>query len=155
MALRTSDPSYLHYVEKWYSVLLPKIRPLLYHNGGPIISVGVENEYGSYFACDYAYTSYLRDLFRKHLGNEIVLFTTDGPGDNFLKCGKIDQVYATIDFGTGNDPTELFKSQRRHQEFGPYVNSEFYPGWIGMSSKYNLINLGIVKYLLFLLRSLG
>lgn len=32
---------YLKYVKDWYSVLLPKMRPLLYVNGGPIISVQV------------------------------------------------------------------------------------------------------------------
>ena len=39
---------YLKAVTRWMSVLLPKMRPLLYNNGGPIISVQVENEYGSY-----------------------------------------------------------------------------------------------------------
>jgi len=36
----------------------------------------VENEYGSYYTCDKNYLSQLRDLFRYHLGNEVVLFTT-------------------------------------------------------------------------------
>jgi hypothetical protein len=33
---------YLKAVTRWMSVLLPKMRPLLYNNGGPIISVQVE-----------------------------------------------------------------------------------------------------------------
>ena len=36
-------------VNKWFDVLLPKIKPYLYQNGGPIISVQVENEYGNNF----------------------------------------------------------------------------------------------------------
>ncbi len=32
---------YLDAVTRWMSVLLPKMRPLLYNNGGPIISVQV------------------------------------------------------------------------------------------------------------------
>ena len=32
---------YLNEVTRWMSVLLPKLRPLLYNNGGPIISVQV------------------------------------------------------------------------------------------------------------------
>ena len=130
MRLRTSDPTYLKEVERWYSIVMPKIAPLLYHNGGPIIMVQVENEYGSYFACDYIYTTFLRDLTRKYLGEKIVLFTTDGNGDYFLKCGKIDQVYATIDFGTEENPIKSFLAQKRHEQYGPNVNSEFYPGWI-------------------------
>jgi beta-galactosidase GanA len=37
---------YVTHVEKWFSVLLSKIKPYLYNNGGPIITVQVENEYG-------------------------------------------------------------------------------------------------------------
>jgi len=106
------------------------LKPLLYSNGGPIIMVQVENEYGSYFACDFQYTTFLRDLIRSHLGNDILLFTTDGAGDGYLKCGKISGVYATVDFGVGNDAVEAFAVQRRHEEHGPLVNSEFYPGWM-------------------------
>ena len=64
----------------------------------------VENEYGSYFACDYNYLRHLYKLFRSHLGNDVVLFTTDGPGISFLKCGTIKEVYATVDFGPGRCP---------------------------------------------------
>lgn len=63
-------------VEKWFKVLLPKFVPYLYQNGGPIISLQIENEYGDYYLCDKAYTLRLRDIFRKHLGNQVVLFTT-------------------------------------------------------------------------------
>ena len=68
----------------------------------------VENEYGSYPACDYAYTAHLRDLVRENLGDEIVLFTTDGAGVNYLKCGKIADVYATVDFGANCELKENF-----------------------------------------------
>lgn len=127
--LRTSDQSYLVQVEKWFSVLLPKIKPLLYNNGGPIIMVQVENEYGSY-GCDFSYTSYLRDLINKHLDHNVVLYTTDGNGDSFLQCGKIDNVFATVDFGDNTDVVKAFKNQHNHQQFGPNVNSEYYSGWL-------------------------
>uniref|UniRef100_A0A4W3GIH1 Glycoside hydrolase 35 catalytic domain-containing protein n=1 Tax=Callorhinchus milii TaxID=7868 RepID=A0A4W3GIH1_CALMI len=39
--LRSSDLHYLTAVRRWFSVLLPKMRELLYENGGPIISVQV------------------------------------------------------------------------------------------------------------------
>jgi hypothetical protein len=44
---------------------------------------------GSYSPCDRDYTSWLRDFIRHHLGNEVVLFSTDGDGDGYLQCGKI------------------------------------------------------------------
>ena len=61
----------------------------------------MENEYGSYFTCDLNYRTHLRDLFRKYLGPDVVLFTTDGAGEGFLKCGATPGVYATVDFGPG------------------------------------------------------
>jgi len=130
MALRTSDPTYLSELDKWYSVLLPKLVPMLYKNGGPVITVQVENEYGSYYACDFQYTAHLRDLLKKYLGNDVVLFTTDGSGDGYLQCGRVDNAFATVDFGPGGDPNPAFDIQHTFQEFGPSVNSEFYAGWL-------------------------
>ena len=63
-------------VRRWFDVLLPKLVPYLYKNGGPIITVQVENEYGLYNVCDSTYMIMLRDLLRHHLGNDVVLFTT-------------------------------------------------------------------------------
>lgn len=37
-------------IEYWENQLLPEIKPLLYSNGGPVVMVQVENEYGSYVA---------------------------------------------------------------------------------------------------------
>lgn len=126
--LRSMDPEYMYYVDRWFGKLLPMIWPLLYSNGGPVIAVQVENEYGSYSACDFAYTAYLRDLFIKFLGDNIVLFTTDGYLN--LMCGKIDRVFSTVDFGIETNVTHAFHHQRLHQSRGPLVNSEFYPGWL-------------------------
>ncbi|KAK8753118.1 hypothetical protein OTU49_002622 [Cherax quadricarinatus] len=129
--LRTSDPSYLTHVDAWLSqVLLPKIKPLLYENGGPVIMVQVENEYGSSSNCDFKYTTHLREVLRQHLGPSLVLFTVDSTGSSNLKCGKIQEVYATVDFGLGTDPKMMFEQQRLFEPRGPLVNSEFYPGWI-------------------------
>ena len=44
--LRTADPLFMEPVTAWYDQLLPKIRPLLYSNGGPVIMVQVWQEGG-------------------------------------------------------------------------------------------------------------
>uniref|UniRef100_A0A8C5ANM8 Beta-galactosidase n=1 Tax=Gadus morhua TaxID=8049 RepID=A0A8C5ANM8_GADMO len=121
IVLRSLDPDYIAAVDTWMGKLLPMMKPFLYQNGGPIISVQVENEYGSYFTCDYNYMRHLSKLFRGHLGEEAVLFTTDGAGLGYLKCGSIQGLYATVDFGPGNHMT-------LHRN--PLVNSEFYAGWL-------------------------
>uniref|UniRef100_A0A8C4GE87 Beta-galactosidase n=1 Tax=Dicentrarchus labrax TaxID=13489 RepID=A0A8C4GE87_DICLA len=131
--LRSADTDYVQAVSNWLAVLLPKMKPWLYINGGNIITVQVENEYGSYYACDYNYMRHLRTLFRFFLGEDTVLFTTDGNTDREMTCGTLEGLYATVDFGTGwysNNITEAFKRQRRFEPRGPLVNSEFYTGWL-------------------------
>ncbi|CAJ1955431.1 unnamed protein product [Sphenostylis stenocarpa] len=69
--LRSSDPTYLQLVERWWGNLLPKFVPLLYDNGGPIIMVQIENEFGSY-GDDQAYLHHLVTLARGHLGHDVI-----------------------------------------------------------------------------------
>ncbi|XP_048200668.1 beta-galactosidase-1-like protein [Perognathus longimembris pacificus] len=126
--LRTSDPDFLSAVDSWFKVLLPKIYPFLYHNGGNIISIQVENEYGSYRACDYNYMRHLAGLFRSLLGDKILLFTTDGPEG--LKCGSLEGLYTTVDFGPADNMTRIFTRLRKYEPHGPLVNSEYYTGWL-------------------------
>ena len=130
ISLRSSDPVYMKYVDRWMSVLLPKMAKWLYVNGGNIISVQVENEYGSYPACDREYLKGLHTIFRSHLGEDVVLFTTDGASDRYLKCGAyVELFYATVDFGGANAASD-FKAQREVEPRGPLVNSEYYTGWL-------------------------
>ncbi|XP_009573065.1 PREDICTED: beta-galactosidase-1-like protein, partial [Fulmarus glacialis] len=128
--LPSLSPAYLAAVDSWLHVLLPKIKPRLYQHGGNIISVQVENEYGSYYACDYEYLRHLLGSFRALLGSEVLLFTTDGTRAEELRCGTLQGLYATIDFGPGSNVTESFGVQRRVEPKGPLVNSEYYTGWL-------------------------
>jgi hypothetical protein len=43
--LRTNDPDYLEYVQRWFSAVNEVARPYLITNGGPIILYAIENEY--------------------------------------------------------------------------------------------------------------
>ena len=129
--LRSMDNEhFIAHVESWMSVLLPTLKPLLYANGGPIISVQVENEYGYYFACDHSYLKFLEQLFRKYLGNDVILFTNNGASEHALACGTIPSLYATLDFGSSADPEKAFAVMRKFAPKGPLVNTEFYPGWL-------------------------
>lgn len=129
MRLRTNDPRYMSYVETYLTEVFNQVEPLLRGNGGPIIMVQVENEYGSY-ACDHDYLNRLRDFMREKIGTKALLYSTDGNNDSMLKCGNTDGVYATIDFGTNSNVTKSFERMRKYQPRGPLVNSEFYPGWL-------------------------
>lgn len=128
--LRTSDRRYLDAVDNWFEHLFPVLQPLLYQNGGPIIMMQIENEYGSYWACDHNYTNYLHDRFVDYFRSNVVLFTTDGNSYSDLKCGAIPNVFATVDFGTSKNLTKSFEALERYQPRGPKVNSEYYAGWL-------------------------
>jgi beta-galactosidase len=133
IALRTSDSTYLSYVDQYYAQLLPKLAPLIYQNGGPIIGVHVENEYGSYgleWGCDETYKTHLYDLFRQYLGDDLLFFTTDNMDESKLSCGKIDGAYATVDFGADADVDTAYDVQKEVETTGPFVNSEYYSGWL-------------------------
>lgn len=76
---RSSELTYMKAVHRWFQELLPRLVPYLYENGGPIITVQVENEYGSfgsYSTCDDKYKDQLIELFRNYLGANVILFTT-------------------------------------------------------------------------------
>ncbi|XP_023159791.2 beta-galactosidase [Drosophila hydei] len=126
--LRTADINYLSEVRIWYNQLMARMVPYLYGNGGPIIMVQVENEYGSYFACDANYRNWLRDETQSHVKDSAVLFTNDGPG--VLRCGKIQGVLATMDFGATSNLKDIWAKLRQFEPKGPLVNAEYYPGWL-------------------------
>jgi hypothetical protein len=48
-----------------------------------------EIKYGSYKACGSNYTTQLQDIVRGILDDAAMLYSTDGAGLPFLKCGKI------------------------------------------------------------------
>lgn len=133
LKLRSSDPAYLRLVDNWWGILLPKVAPFLYNNGGPIIMVQIENEFGSY-GDDKAYLHHLVKLARGHLGDGIILYTTDGGSRENLEKGTIrgDAVFSTVDFTTGDDPWPIFKLQKEFNAPGksPPLSSEFYTGWL-------------------------
>ncbi|XP_046752633.1 beta-galactosidase-like isoform X2 [Diprion similis] len=128
--LRTSDTRYMRYVRIYITEVMSRVRPFLRGNGGPVIMVQVENEYGSYQACDIKYMTELRDLFQSQVGTNALLYTTDGHTDRMLRCGMIPEVFGTVDFGTEANVTQAFETLRLFRSKGPLVNSEFYPGWL-------------------------
>ncbi|OAE20031.1 hypothetical protein AXG93_2584s1150 [Marchantia polymorpha subsp. ruderalis] len=133
LSLRTSDPQYLKLVDAWWDVLLPKIVPYLYCHQGPVIMVQIENEYGS-FGADRSYMEHLAAKVRAVLGEEIILYTTDGAVSKNLEHGSLEGsgVYTAVDFPTEWDPATAFALQKQYNAQGnsPSLSSEFYTGWL-------------------------
>lgn len=83
MRLRCYHPPFLEHVDAYYDVLLPKLKPLLCTNGGPIIAMQIENEYGSY-GNDKRYLNHLKESMTSR-GMDVLLFTSDGAEDSMLQ----------------------------------------------------------------------
>lgn len=130
--VRTKDINYLFEVERWYSKLMPQFEKHWYGNGGSIIMVQIENEYGAFKICDMVYKIFLRELTSKYTKGNALLFTTDRPIDDELTCGQVPNVFVTTDFGLANfSQVEYnFNKLREVQPTGPLVNTEFYTGWL-------------------------
>lgn len=125
VTLRSSDPAYLVHVDAWLDALIPVLLPLQSTNGGPVIGVQVENEYGSY-GSDAAYLEHLRSGLVAR-GIDTWLFTSDGAGPDWLVNGTVPGVHATANFGS--QPREAITALREFQPDGPDMVMEYWNGW--------------------------
>ena len=125
MRFRVYYPPYLKHVREYYEVLMEKLRPLQVDQGGPVIMMQIENEYGSY-ANDKKYLEWLRDLMRE-LGVTVPLCTSDGPTHDMLHGGTIDGVLATANFGSRVE--EAFGYLKQFRPNSPLMCMEFWIGW--------------------------
>ncbi|XP_055616988.1 beta-galactosidase-like [Toxorhynchites rutilus septentrionalis] len=130
--VRTSDSNFTREVKIWYEKLLPQVTRYLYGNGGNIIMVQIENEYGAFEKCDKPYLNFLKQETEKYTNGKAVLFTVDRPYGNEIECGQIPGVLITTDFGLMSDEeVDAHKDKVRSvQPKGPLVNTEFYTGWL-------------------------
>ncbi len=123
--LRSSEPKYTAAVERWFTRLGKEIAPLLFRNGGPIIAVQVENEYGS-FGNDHAYMQALKSLLEKTGMAPDVLYTADGPEQ--IPNGSLPALPAVINFGTGEAKTSFAVLDKLRPD-GPHMTGEYWDGW--------------------------
>ncbi|NYE03501.1 beta-galactosidase [Bacillus niacini] len=123
--LRCYNQPYLEKVDAFFDVLFERLQPLLCSNGGPIIAIQVENEYGSY-GNDQKYLHYMRDSVQKRIGQEL-LFTSDGPAASLLNSGMIEGVLGTVNFGSRAEGA--FEQLKQFQTNAPLMCMEFWHGW--------------------------
>jgi len=128
LSLRTSDPEYLAMIEEYYDRLTPVYLPYLSTNGGPIIAVTVENEYGSY-GNDHDYLRALAEMLTKR-GVNVPLYTTDGPESQLLTFGRENKDFF---FGVNyrakpgmSQPAE--QAVRKYGDNSPFFVGEFWSG---------------------------
>ena len=124
--LREQDPYFMERVKIFEQKVGEQLAPLTTQNGGPIIMVQVENEYGSYGE-NKPYVSEIRDCLRGIYGQELALFQCDW-ASNFEKNGLDDLVW-TMNFGTGANIDQQFRRLGELRPDAPKMCSEFWSGW--------------------------
>ena len=124
--LRERDPYFMERVKIFEQKVGEQLAPLTIQNGGPIIMIQVENEYGSYGE-DKPYVSEIRDCLREIYGKELSLFQCDW-SSNFEKNG-LDDLTWTMNFGTGANINDQFRRLGELRPNAPKMCSEFWSGW--------------------------
>lgn len=124
MLVRTSKyQPFLDSVKEYFDKLLPLLARYTYRNGGPIVALQIENEFGSY-GHDRSYMLFLKSLYEKHGLNELY-FTSDG--EDHLDEGSIPGILATVNFK--KDPLMPMEALKTFQPNKPLMVAEFWPGW--------------------------
>jgi len=125
IVVRSSDPKFMSPAERWLARLGKELGPLQIGNGGPIIAVQVENEYGS-FGDDHAYMEQIHQTLLDAGFDKAMLYTADG-ADQLTK-GSLPELPAVINFGPG-DAKKDFAKLHQVRPGGPFMNGEYWAGW--------------------------
>lgn len=125
MHLRADYEPFLKHVDEYYNKLFDILVPLQITNGGPIIIMQLENEYG-YYGDDTNYLYKLKQMMVNH-GAVVPFVTSDGPWGDALECGKIEGVLQTGNFGS--KAKEQFEILKQHIGNKPLMCMEFWVGW--------------------------
>jgi beta-galactosidase len=145
MVVRSRDPQFLAAARSWLLRLGREVAPLQIGNGGPIILVQVENEYGSYPSqqgliaaiqarlarlgfntYDHTYMEDIRQILVDAGFTNSQLYTADGADE--LPIGSLPELPAGINFGPG-EAQKSFALLKQERPSGPFFNSEYWDGW--------------------------
>ena len=123
--IRCMDPRYMAAAERYMTQLATIVRPFLCTNGGPILMVQVENEYGSY-GNDKTYMETVRKIWIKNRIN-VPFYTADGPTSFMLEAGNVYGAVIGLDSGSSEAD---FDEAKKYNPNVPAFSSETYPGWL-------------------------
>ncbi|KAM4620183.1 beta-galactosidase-1-like protein 2 [Polymixia lowei] len=123
MRLRTTYPGFTEAVNTFFDKLIPKVTPLQFKKGGPIIAVQLENEYGS-FAKDESYMLFIKEALQSR-GISELMFTSD--------------IHSGLKLGGVNGAIRTVKLQKLHQRDiqdlnalqpnSPTMVMDYWTGW--------------------------
>jgi beta-galactosidase len=130
IVVRSLDPKFMQPAADWFHHLGPVVKPFLLANGGPIIAVQVENEYGS-FGKDHAYMQAIHQMVMDSgMGgtaeHPTLLYTADGGVQQ--PDGSLPGLPAAVNFAPGTAASETGRL-RAFRPDGPLWVGEYWAGW--------------------------
>jgi beta-galactosidase len=134
LELRTYNKPFLDSCNNYISHLAAQVKNLQITHGGPIIMVQAENEFGSYVAQRKDIPLEVHKKYSAAIKKELIdagfdvpLFTSDGSW--LFEGGTIS---GALPAANGENNIENLKKavNEYHNNEGPYMVAEFYPGWL-------------------------
>ncbi|KAM9359807.1 beta-galactosidase-1-like protein 2 [Symphorus nematophorus] len=123
MQLRTTYPGFVDAVNLYFDKLVSVIKPLMFEEGGPLIAIQVENEYGSY-AKDEKYMSFIKNCLQSRGINELLLTSDNWEG---LRYGGMEGVLKTINLQRLSFGAIQHLADMQPQK--PLMVMEYWSGW--------------------------
>ena len=134
LEIRTNNEAFLDSCKNYLQHIYKEVDGLFACQGGPIILVQAENEFGSYVSQrtdipTEEHQKYKMAIYKqlKETGFPEPYFTSDGSW--LFEGGAIDGVLPTAN-GEGNIDNLKKAVNKYHNNQGPYMVAEFYPGWL-------------------------
>jgi beta-galactosidase len=125
IVLRTSDTNYMPHTLQFLRHAIGAFKGSQITEGGNVLMVQVENEYGEY-GSDKVYLNAIKNTLLAS-GVTVPLFNCDWPGKNHYDASHIDGVTPSINFG--GQAQKSFATFSQYAPDVPRFNSEFWTGW--------------------------
>lgn len=139
--LRSADAVFMEKVKAYFDVLIPKLVPYQITQGGPVIMMQIENEYGSY-GMEKEYLRKTKSIM-ENLGVDVPLFTADGSWPEVLDAGTLieENIFVAGNFGSHSKVNSqvMRDFMESHGKKWPIMCMEYWDGW------FNRWNEPIVK----------
>lgn len=125
LRIRCNNDNFMAKVESYFKRVLAEIVPHQITNGGNVLAMQIENEYGSY-GNDKKYLLRIEKLLRD-CGVNVPLFTSDGNCHDMLSGGTLPHILTTLNFGS--HATGAFNLLEKFKPNDPKTCMEFWCGW--------------------------
>jgi beta-galactosidase len=124
LKVRSLNPKFIGLMKNYFRELGKQLAPLQVTNGGPVLMVQIENEYGSY-GNDKKYLE-INEKIMRNCGFNVPFYTCDGADK--MADGCIKGALPTVN-GSDNVKDVREVINKNNYGKGPYFIAEWYPAW--------------------------